>query len=57
MSGRPDCALPAQATALAIPHSDTLSVLGVPVTDVTMEHALSLLHGQQQQHPPRAHGI
>ncbi|GAB4568447.1 MAG: WecB/TagA/CpsF family glycosyltransferase [Rhizobacter sp.] len=57
MSGRPDCALPAQATALATAPSDTLSVLGVPVTDVTMEHALSLLHGLLQQQPIRAHGI
>jgi N-acetylglucosaminyldiphosphoundecaprenol N-acetyl-beta-D-mannosaminyltransferase len=32
-------------------------VLGVPVTDVTMEHALALLQSLLHQQPPRAHGI
>lgn len=35
----------------------TLSVLGVPVTDVTMEHALSLLQGMLHEQPPRAHAV
>jgi N-acetylglucosaminyldiphosphoundecaprenol N-acetyl-beta-D-mannosaminyltransferase len=57
MSSRPDCALPAQPTALGCANNNTLSVLGVPVTDVSMDQALVLLHGLLQQQPPRAHGI
>jgi N-acetylglucosaminyldiphosphoundecaprenol N-acetyl-beta-D-mannosaminyltransferase len=36
---------------------NTLSVLGVPVTDVTMEQALGLLQDMLHAQPRRAHGI
>ena len=36
---------------------EIVSVLGVPVTDVSMDHALSLLQAMLHEQPPRAHGI
>ncbi len=47
-------AIPAPPSA---PESDTLSVLGVPVTDVTMDQALALLQSMLHSHPPSAHGV
>lgn len=47
-------AIPAPPSA---PEGSTLSVLGVPVTDVTMDQALSLLQGLLHPQRPRAHGI
>lgn len=37
--------------------SSILSVLGVPVTDVTMEHALGLLQNMLYEQPRRAHSV
>jgi N-acetylglucosaminyldiphosphoundecaprenol N-acetyl-beta-D-mannosaminyltransferase len=45
------------ATALASTDSNLLNVLGVPVTDVSMEQAMSLLQDLLHAQPPRAHGI
>jgi len=47
-------AVPAPPSA---PEGSTLSVLGVPVTDVTMDQALGLLQGLLHPQRPRAHGI
>ncbi|MET0335689.1 MAG: WecB/TagA/CpsF family glycosyltransferase [Rhizobacter sp.] len=52
-------ALPVVAHVPAPPpaESSILPVLGVPVTDVTMEHALGLLQNMLYEQPRRAHSI
>lgn len=59
----PDITVPgALSGPIAVPapppaEGSTVSVLGVPVTDVTMDHALALLQSMLHEQPPRAHGI
>lgn len=48
--------LPA-AVARTVHHDETLRILGVPVTDVSMERALALLEALLHEQPRRAHSI
>ncbi|HET7795903.1 MAG TPA: WecB/TagA/CpsF family glycosyltransferase [Rhizobacter sp.] len=59
----PDITVPGSLSGPALPlgpapaDGHLLRVLGVPVTDVSMEHALGLLQDMLHEQPPRAHAI
>lgn len=45
------------AVARTAHHDETLRILGVPVTDVSMERALAILEGLLHEQPRRAHSV